>query len=79
MPSTTLERLRTELMTLPEPDRAELAHELIKSLDGSADEGVEEAWDQEIARRISQIDSGQTKLLNRAELKKLMQARTGNL
>ncbi len=62
MSTATLERLRSELLTLSEAERAELAHELIKSLDAPADEGVSESWDREIVRRIAQIDSGQAKL-----------------
>ena len=33
--------LRPKMLTLSELERAELAHELIKSLDAPADEGVE--------------------------------------
>lgn len=78
MSTTTMKRLRSEVMTLSEPERAELAHELIRSLDAPADEGVEEAWDREIVRRIAQIDSGQAKLLDREEFRKRIQARIGN-
>lgn len=77
MSTAAMERLRSEVLTLSEPERAELAHTLIKSLDAPADEGVEEAWEREIARRIAQIDSGQAKLLNREEFRKRMQARIG--
>jgi len=58
MSTYTMEQLRSQVLTLSEPERAELAHELIKSLDAPADEGVEDAWDQEIIRRIAQIDAG---------------------
>jgi len=73
-----MEQLRSQVLTLSEPERAELAHELIKSLDAPADEGVEEAWDREIVRRIAQIDAGQAKLLDREEFRKRIQARIGN-
>lgn len=78
MSTTTLERLRSELLTLSEAERAELANELVKSLDGPADEGVEEAWNQEIVRRIAQIDSGQARLLDRDEFRKRIRARIGS-
>lgn len=78
MATVTLERLRSELLSLSEPERAELAHELITSLDAPADEGVEEAWDREVVRRIAQIDSGQAKLLDREEFRKRIQARIGS-
>lgn len=78
MTTATLERLRSELLMLSEPERAELALELIKSLDAPADEGVDEAWDRELVRRIDQIDSGQAKLLDREEFRKKIQDRIGS-
>lgn len=77
MSNDTLDRLRSELLSLPEAERAELARDLIRSLDAPADEGVEEAWDREIARRIEQIEAGQATLLSREELRRRMMARLG--
>ena len=57
MTRETTELLRKAL-TLPVPERADLASSLIESLDGAEDEGVEAAWDREIARRMEEIDSG---------------------
>ena len=46
-----------------EPEtRAELAEELLASLDGPADPGAEAAWDAEIARRVEAIESGTIRL-----------------
>jgi putative addiction module component (TIGR02574 family) len=42
--------------------RAELAAELLASLDGPADPDAESAWAAEIARRIAAIESGAAKL-----------------
>lgn len=78
MSTDTMERLRSEALTLSETERAELAHDLIESLDAPADEGVGEAWNNEIVRRIAQIDSGQAKLLNRDEFRKKLQDRIRN-
>lgn len=80
MSTYTIEQLRSQVLSLTEPERAELAHELIKSLDAHtpADTDVEAAWDQEIARRIAQIDAGQAKLLDREEFRKRLQDRIGN-
>lgn len=75
MTAETLERIRTEVMTLAEGERAELAHDLIASLDEPRDCGVEDAWDREILHRISLIDSGQAKLLDREEFRQKMRAR----
>lgn len=78
MSTDTMERLRSEALTLSGTERAELAHDLIESLDAPADEGVGEAWNNEIVRRIAQIDSGQAKLLNRDEFRKKLQDRIRN-
>jgi len=39
-------------------DRAELGTLLINSLDPTVEQGVEEAWMQEIDRRVADLDSG---------------------
>ena len=39
-------------------ERAELAAELLASLDGPADPGAEAAWEAEIKRRIDAINAG---------------------
>ena len=40
------------------------------SLDNDVDEGVEAAWDAEIARRIREIDEGKVKLVPWAEVRR---------
>jgi putative addiction module component (TIGR02574 family) len=77
MAAESLERLRSELLALSEADRAELAHDLIASLDEPRENGVEEAWGLEILRRIREIDSGQATLVDRAELRRRIQAKLG--
>jgi putative addiction module component (TIGR02574 family) len=57
--SEATEKLRTELASLTNDDRAELAHFLINSLDRGSDADAEEAWDRELARRAKEIKSGQ--------------------
>ena len=59
-------------LDLPEQDRADLAAKLLWSLDpevDEADEDVEQAWSDEIARRVAAIDSGEEQLLNWDEVK----------
>jgi putative addiction module component (TIGR02574 family) len=56
--STTAERLLGEALELSDRDRAELAAQLIDSLDAEVDAGAAEAWDEEIQRRIVELDSG---------------------
>ena len=45
-------------MTLSAEERAELASSLIDSLDSGVDEGAAQAWDEEIAKRVQELDAG---------------------
>ena len=56
--SVTAEKIRTELTSLNEIERAELAHFLIQSLNHGEDANAETAWDEELARRAEEIKSG---------------------
>jgi putative addiction module component (TIGR02574 family) len=54
-----------------EPDtRAELAAELLASLDGPQDPDAEAAWDEEIERRIAAIEAGTIRLEPWADVKR---------
>lgn len=75
MGSATLEKLRSEALRLSEPERAELAHELMQSLDAPADPDAAEAWEREILRRLGQIEAGTATLIDREELRRRMRAR----
>ncbi len=48
-------------LTLSEKERAELASSLIDSLDPAVDSDAEQAWQEEIARRIEEVESGRVK------------------
>lgn len=61
--NTQSEQLLRSALTLPESERAEIAASLIHSLDPKPDEGVDEAWAEEIRRRIESIESGKVKLI----------------
>lgn len=54
------ERLLRDALKLPLEDRADVAAELLASLDERRDEGVEEAWAQEIERRARRVLAGET-------------------
>ena len=57
------ERVKQEVLQLPEADRAELARLLIESLDESEDQAiVEAAWDEELRRRVERIEQGKSRL-----------------
>jgi putative addiction module component (TIGR02574 family) len=48
-------------LTLSDKERAELASSLIDSLDSTVDPGTELAWQEAIARRLEEVESGQVK------------------
>ena len=56
--SKTGEKLLEDAMKLGLPERAELAAELIASLDGEPDQDTEAAWAAEIERRAIRARSG---------------------
>ncbi len=49
-------------MQLPRGERAELARDLIASLDDPADEDVETAWLAEVEKRLREVDNGTAEL-----------------
>ena len=57
-----LATLLAEALRLGEDARAELATELLASLDGPADADAEKAWSAEIERRVAAIDAGNVTL-----------------
>jgi len=56
--SASAEKLRSDLASLSDTERAELAHFLIESLDQGIDDEAETAWVSELARRAEEIRSG---------------------
>lgn len=52
-----VENLKSQASNLSVPERADLAYFLLSSLEPQ-EEGVEEAWRTEIARRMAEILSG---------------------
>ena len=64
MTTAQLNNLRAKVMALTETERAQLASELVASLDGPADHGIEKAWDIEICRRINAIEAGKESILD---------------
>ena len=66
-------------LKLSTQDRGLLIDRLIQSLDeGAAEEGVEEAWAEEIKRRVDDIRSGKTKMIPGEEVRRRLAARLLN-
>lgn len=72
MPSSALKDVRSKALELSESDRAELAHDLVASLDGLPDLAVQAEWDVEILQRLRQIEGGKVNSVTRAELGRKM-------
>lgn len=64
------EAVLADALKLDSEARAELAAELLASLDGPADPDAEAAWDVEIARRVAAIEAGTLKLEPWEEVKR---------
>jgi putative addiction module component (TIGR02574 family) len=62
--STMAKDLFAKALSLPVNKRAQLAHELIVSLDdGKPDPEAAEAWDLEIERRVTDFRAGKSKAI----------------
>jgi putative addiction module component (TIGR02574 family) len=57
----TADQIETEALSLSRPERARIMDALVASLE--TDPNVEQAWDDEIRRRIRDIDRGATRLI----------------
>ena len=56
-----IEIVRREALSLPVQQRAELAQQLLSSLDSLSEPEIETLWFQEAARRAAEMDQGITK------------------
>jgi putative addiction module component (TIGR02574 family) len=61
--SDLAEELAQKARALPPEERARLAEELLASLHGDSDSEIDAAWDEEIRRRIAEIEAGTAKLI----------------
>jgi putative addiction module component (TIGR02574 family) len=63
-----------EALKLTANERAEVAEQLLASLDEAHDSDVEKAWQEEIQRRLQQVERGEVELMDSdtvmAELRK---------
>jgi putative addiction module component (TIGR02574 family) len=63
-------------LTLSTKERGQLIDRLIESLDERpAEDGVEEAWGQEIKGRVDEIRSGKAKMIPGEEIKRRLTVR----
>jgi len=57
--SAKADAVLTLALDLPEEDRAEIAAALFESIEPEGEEEVEQAWRQEVAKRVAAIDAGE--------------------
>jgi putative addiction module component (TIGR02574 family) len=62
--------LLEEALKLTAYERAEVAEQLIASLDEVPDTDVEQAWQEEVQRRLGQIERGEVKTIPWEEVQK---------
>jgi putative addiction module component (TIGR02574 family) len=75
MPSPSLKHALDIALNLSPTERAELAHDLLASLDGPADADAAKAWDAEIERRLDDVQSGKAQSIDAEEALNRIDAR----
>ena len=75
--ATPVSELFRQASELNEHDRATLAGLLLESLEREVDENVESAWQEEIERRLAELDADRVKLVPWDEVKAKLMRRTG--
>ncbi len=63
-----------EALALPPDERADVAVTLLESLDQVDDEALEQAWSEEIQRRIQQVESGAVQTIPWSEARRRLLA-----
>ena len=64
-----------DALDLPPEARAALAGSLIVSLEDDVDENAEQAWAEEIARRVAEVDSGKVDLVSWTDARRRLRER----
>lgn len=64
-----------QALALPEDERAEVASQLLASLDGDADPDWRSSWDAELERRVGEIDGDEVTTSTWDEVRAELQAR----
>ncbi len=72
---TDLEKLAKQALSLPSAERLSLARRLLESAEPEIDDEIERAWEEEIERRIAEIDNGTAKGRSWKEIKQDFDAR----
>jgi putative addiction module component (TIGR02574 family) len=71
-------KLLEQALSLSFEEQEALAESLISSLGGKVDEGVQAAWEAEIAKRVEELDSGKAKTIPWQEVRRRNLAKLPN-
>jgi putative addiction module component (TIGR02574 family) len=73
-----LKEIEGQALSLTPKERGELIHRLIVSLEGEPEdtpEAIAKAWDEEIARRVADMEAGRTKWIPADEVMSRLRAK----
>jgi putative addiction module component (TIGR02574 family) len=68
------ETIRREALSLPVQERADLAEQLLSSLDALSEAEIAQLWAGEAARRADEIDQGVARRVSADEVRRQAQA-----
>ena len=68
--TSEVSKLLERALSLSIEEQEALADSLISNLGGKVDQGVQAAWDAEVAKRIADLDSGRAKAIPWTEVRK---------
>jgi putative addiction module component (TIGR02574 family) len=71
-------KLLEQALSLSIEEQEALAESLISNLDGKVGEGVHAAWEAEIAKRVTELDSGEAKTVSWQEVRRRNLAKLSN-
>jgi putative addiction module component (TIGR02574 family) len=78
--AATLKDIENQALRLSPPERCELTRRLIVSLEGvpgDPPEAIAKAWDDEVARRVADMEAGRTQWIPAAEVMSRIRALIG--
>lgn len=75
--SRTPQQLLNDALEMPSPDRGRLAALLIESLESETDADADQAWSEEIDRRLTDIDDGRVKMIPAEEARRMIRGQDG--
>jgi putative addiction module component (TIGR02574 family) len=76
--AANLKEIESQALQLSPEERGELIHRLIISLEGEPEdspEAIAKAWDEEIARRVADMEAGRTQWIPADEVMARLRAR----